>query len=293
VTTSEVKDRPVKPNFDLHVNDFLPLVRMALVEDVGSGDITTSATVAPGQAGSATILQKSPGCIFGHGVASAVFTELDPNVRYEELVVEGEWREGGEVARIEGSLAAILTGERTALNFLMDLSGVATLAARAVRAVEGTGAKILDTRKTVPGMRRLQKAAVAAGGAHNHRLGLFDAVLIKENHIKAAGGLRQAVAACRAASDLSVEVECESLQQVREAIEAGAHRILLDNMTDDELREAVQLGHELADGDVEFEASGGYNPGNARSAAETGVDFISMGALTHAAPALDLSLLVS
>ncbi len=290
---SNARAPAVKPNFDLHVNDFLPLVRMALVEDVGSGDITTAATVAPVQSGVATIVQKSPGCIFGHGIASAVFTELDPNVRYEELVAEGEWREGGEVASIEGSLAAILTGERTALNFLMDLSGVATLAARAVRAVEGTGVKILDTRKTVPGMRRLQKAAVAAGGALNHRLGLFDAVLIKENHIKAAGGLREAVAACREASDLSVEVECESLAQVREAVEAGAHRILLDNMSDEELRDAVLLGHELVDGEVEFEASGGYNLDNVRSAAETGVDFISMGMLTHAAPALDLSLLVS
>jgi nicotinate-nucleotide pyrophosphorylase (carboxylating) len=281
------------PAFELHVNDFLPLVRMALVEDVGSGDITTAATVTPGQQGSATIVQKSPGCIYGHGIASAVFTELDPNVEYSELVTEGDWRDGGEVARIEGSLAAILTGERTALNFLMDLSGVSTLAAKAVREVEGTGVKILDTRKTVPGMRRLQKAAVATGGAHNHRIGLFDAVLIKENHIKAAGGLRQAVTACTAASDLAVEVECETLDQVREAIEAGAHRILLDNMNDDQLRAAVTLGHELVDGEVEFEASGGYNLANVRSAAETGVDFISMGILTHAAPALDLSLLVA
>lgn len=275
--------------FDLHVNDFLPLVRMALVEDVGSGDITTAATVTPGQVGAATIVQKSPGCIFGHGVAAAVFRELDPTTRYEELIPEGRWRDAGDVARIEGPLATILTGERTSLNFLMDLSGVATLSARAVEAVAGTGVKILDTRKTVPGMRRLQKYAVAAGGAHNHRLGLFDAILIKENHIAAAGGLRQAVASCRAASDLPVEVECETIAQVSEAIAAGAHRILLDNMTNDQLREAVAIGT----GDVEFEASGGYNLGNVRSAAETGVDYISMGILTHAAPALDLSLLVA
>ncbi len=274
---------------ELDADDFLPLVRMALAEDVGDGDVTTAATVSPGQQGTATIVQKSPGCIFGHGVAAAVFSELDAATRYEELVAEGEWRDSGDVARVEGSLATILTGERTALNFLMDLSGVATLATKAVEAVEGTGARILDTRKTVPGMRRLQKAAVAAGGAFNHRLGLFDAVLIKENHIAAAGGLGAAVAACRAASDLPVEVECETLAQVEEAVAAGAHRLLLDNMSDDELRAAVALGA----GDVEFEASGGYNLDNVRSAAQTGVDYISMGILTHAAPALDLSLLVA
>ncbi|MBJ7347842.1 MAG: carboxylating nicotinate-nucleotide diphosphorylase, partial [Thermoleophilaceae bacterium] len=227
-------------------------------------------------------------CIYGHDVATAVFAQMYPGAKYEPLCEEGEWRETGEVAALDGSLATILTGERTALNFLMHLSGVATLAARAVRAIEGTGARILDTRKTTPGMRVLEKAAVAAGGASNHRMGLFDAILVKENHIAAAGGVREAIAACRALSDRPVELECESQEQVAVAIEAGADRLLLDNMTPAELRAAV----ELVDGRATLEASGGYTVENVRDAAETGVDFISMGALTHAAPWVDLSLLV-
>ena len=205
---------------------------------------------------------------------------------------EGSWREqGGPVLSIEGSAAALLTGERTALNFLGRLSGIATLAARFVREVEGTGTVVLDTRKTTPGLRTLEKAAVAAGGASNHRVGLFDAILIKENHIAAAGGIAQAVACVReAAPELAgtLEVEVRNPQEIDEALAAGAPRLLLDNMSVDELRAAVaQVG-----GRATLEASGNVTLENIRERALTGVDFISVGALTHSAPALDLSLIL-
>ncbi len=176
------------------------LVRLALDEDVGTGDVTTDATVSEEARARARIVQKAPGTIYGLDAAEAVFTQLDPDARCERLVAEGVWRDGGPVLKVEGSARALLTGERTALNFLAHLSGVATMAARAARAVQGTGARVLDTRKTTPGMRALEKAAVAAGGASNHRAGLYDAVLIKENHIAAAGGIAQAVARVRAAA---------------------------------------------------------------------------------------------
>lgn len=170
------------------------LVRAALLEDVGTGDVTTTATVDAQAQARARITQKAPGVIYGLEVAEAVFAELDPDARFERLVAEGEWREqGGPVLAISGSARALLTGERTALNFLTHLSGVATMSARAAREVQGTRARVLDTRKTIPGLRALEKAAVAAGGASNHRVGLFDAILIKENHISAAGGIAQAV----------------------------------------------------------------------------------------------------
>jgi nicotinate-nucleotide pyrophosphorylase (carboxylating) len=208
-------------------------------------------------------------------------------------VSEGQWREGGPVLEIEGQARAILTGERTALNFLQRLSGVATQAARYVRAVEGTRATILDTRKTTPGLRDLEKQAVAAGGATNHRAGLYDAILIKENHAALAGGVAEAVRKAReAAPELPVEVECRSLEEVARALEAGAgspgFMILLDNMSTDQLRQAVQL----VNGRVRLEASGGVTLETIGEIARTGVDFISVGALTHSAPALDLSLLL-
>jgi nicotinate-nucleotide pyrophosphorylase (carboxylating) len=188
-----------------------------------------------------------------------------------------------------GAAAALLTGERTALNFLQRLSGVATQAARYVRAVEGTGARVLDTRKTTPGLRALEKAAVAAGGATNHRAGLYDAILIKENHAAMAGGVGAAIVAVRrAAPDLPVQVECRNLAEVDEALRAGAPRLLLDNMTAAELRDAV----DLVDGRAELEASGGVTLETVREIAESGVHFVSVGALTHSAPALDLSLLL-
>jgi nicotinate-nucleotide pyrophosphorylase (carboxylating) len=227
--------------------------------------------------------------VYGLDVAEAVFRTLDPGVTFERRAEEGVWRERGEVLAMNGPTRALLTGERTALNFLQRLSGVATLSARCVRAVEGTGARILDTRKTTPGLRALEKAAVAAGGATNHRIGLFDAVLIKENHVAAAGGIAAAVARVRAAApELPLEVECRTLEEVDEALASGAPQILLDNMDLDGLRAAV----ERVGGRAKLEASGGVTLETLREIAETGVDFVSVGALTHSAPALDLSLLL-
>lgn len=268
--------------------DYLPLLRLAIAEDVGDGDITTALTVDTSTQARATIRQKQPGVIFGHEVAAAAFAEIDSAVEYSILHDEGIWSEGGEVAAVAGTAAALLTGERTALNFLMHLSGVATAAARAARNVEGTGCRVLDTRKTTPGMRMLEKAAVAAGGAVNHRKGLYDAILIKENHIAAAGGIAAAVKACREGSGLPLEVEVRNPDEIDQALAAGATHLLLDNMTDDELRVAVK---QVA-GRAKLEASGGYRLENLRSAAETGVDFISMGSITHGAPALDLSMVI-
>jgi nicotinate-nucleotide pyrophosphorylase (carboxylating) len=265
------------------------LVERALAEDVGAGDVTTEATVPAEARARATITQKAPGVVYGLDLAEAVFRRLDPDVRMERLVEEGVWRDGGPVLRAEGSARALLTGERTALNFLQRLSGVATAAAQAARAVEGTGATVLDTRKTTPGLRALEKAAVAAGGAANHRAGLYDMVLIKENHIAAAGGIAAAVHAARErAPDLPLEVEVRDPAEIDEALAAGAQRLLLDNMSPDELRAAVR---QVA-GRARLEASGGVTIDTLKEIASTGIDWVSVGALTHSAPALDLSLLL-
>jgi nicotinate-nucleotide pyrophosphorylase (carboxylating) len=269
--------------------DLPAIVAAALAEDVGDGDVTTLATVAPGARARATITQKEPGAIAGLDAAQEAFRQLDPDARFERRVDEGVWRDGGPVLVVEGSARALLTGERTALNFLGRLSGVATASARAVRAVEGTGATVLDTRKTTPGLRALEKAAVKAGGAANHRFGLHDAILIKENHIAAAGGIAAAVEAARAAApDLLLEVEVRDPGEIDQALAAGAPRLLLDNMTPSELTAAVAR---IA-GRAETEASGGITLDTLRDVAATGVDFVSLGALTHSAPALDLSLLL-
>jgi nicotinate-nucleotide pyrophosphorylase (carboxylating) len=266
------------------------LARRALSEDIGSGDVTTGATVAADARARGLIAQKVSGTIYGLDVAEACFALLDPDVRFERLAQEGSWREdGGPVLSIEGSARALLTGERTALNFLGHLSGVATLAARAAKEVQGTGAKVLDTRKTTPGLRALEKAAVAAGGAHNHRAGLYDAILIKENHIAVAGGIAQAVARAREAAPQladTLEVEVRDAAEIEQALEAGAPRLLLDNMSVAQLRAAVG---QVA-GRAQLEASGNVTLRSIRERALTGVDFISMGVLTHSAPALDLSL---
>jgi nicotinate-nucleotide pyrophosphorylase (carboxylating) len=265
------------------------LVSRALAEDVGDGDVTTAATVAQQARARATIIQKAPGVIYGLNAAEAAFRELDPDIEVRRLVPEGQWRDGGPVLEIEGSARAILTAERTALNFLQRLSGVATLTARCVQAVQGTGVRILDTRKTTPGLRALEKAAVAAGGASNHRAGLFDAILIKENHSTLAGGVGAAVRRAREHSpELPLEVECATLADVDEALAAGARSILLDNMTVDQLREAVAHVR----GRATLEASGGLTLQTLGDVASAGLDYISVGALTHSAPALDLSLLL-
>src|SRR3954447_10885648 len=267
------------------------LIERALAEDVGGGDRTTEAVVPRDARARARIEQKQPGVIAGLDVARAVFERVEPDLRFEAVVAEGEWRERGPVARLEGPAPGILTAERVALNFLQRLSGVATLTARFVREVDGTGVRILDTRKTTPGMRELEKRAVAAGGGVNHRIGLFDAILVKENHSALAGGVGEATRrALEAAPDgMPVEVECATLAEVDEALAGGAGRILLDNMSPDELRQAV----ERVAGRAELEASGGVTLETVRAIAETGVDYVSVGALTHSAPALDLSLLLT
>ncbi|HVA19004.1 MAG TPA: carboxylating nicotinate-nucleotide diphosphorylase [Solirubrobacteraceae bacterium] len=270
----------------------LALVGRALDEDIGSGDLTTDATVPADARARALITQKGPGVIYGLAAGEAAFALLDPDVRFERLTGEGRWREeGGPVLSIEGLARALLTGERTALNFLGHLSGVATMAAVATRLVQGTGARVLDTRKTTPGLRALEKAAVAAGGACNHRAGLYDAVLIKENHIVAAGGITAAVLRAREAAPAlaaSIEVEVRNPEEIAEALAAGAPRLLLDNMDERQLRAAVA---QVA-GRAQLEASGGVTLQTLRTLASTGVEWVSMGALTHSAPALDLSLIL-
>lgn len=269
------------------------LIARALAEDIGAGDVTANATVPEGLSAQARILLKAPGVIFGLDVVEEVFRQVGVE-EIDRTVVEGHWHDSvpRDIALVNGSARAILAGERVALNFLGHLSGIATLTAKYVDAVAGTGTRILDTRKTTPGLRALEKQAVSWGGGINHRFGLYDAVLIKENHIALAGGVEAAVRACRlAAPELKVEVEAETLDQVVEAIEAGSDRILLDNMDAEELERAVEL-KESGGARAELEASGGINLGNVREVAETGVDFISVGALTHSAPQLDISLLL-
>jgi nicotinate-nucleotide pyrophosphorylase (carboxylating) len=264
------------------------LVMRALAEDVGEADVTSRATVPAGTRATATITQKEPGVVFGLDAAEATFLALDPDVQLERLGTEGEWTEPpAPVLRATGDAHALLAGERTALNFLQHLSGIATLTARCVQAVQGTGAEILDTRKTTPGLRRLEKAAVAAGGGTNHRAGLYDMVLVKENHAALAGGITSAVELVKATlPDFELEVECSTPEEVDEALAAGATRLLLDNMSPEELAAVVaQVG-----GKAKLEASGGVTLDSLRSYAEAGVDWISVGALTHSAPALDLSL---
>ena len=273
----------------LSATELEPLVRRALEEDIGSGDVTTQATVPAGMRTRARIAQKQPGVLFGLDPAQLAFALLDPDARFARLAAEGTWRDGGPVLEVEGDAAALLAAERTALNFLQRLSGIATLTARYVEAVRGTRARVLDTRKTTPGLRVLEKAAVLAGGGTNHRAGLYDAVLIKENHAAMAGGVGEAVRqALTAAPHLLVEVECRTDEEVDEALAAGATRLLLDNMTTAQLRAIVERVGDRA----ELEASGGVDLETIRDVAETGVHFISVGALTHSAPSLDLSLLL-
>jgi nicotinate-nucleotide pyrophosphorylase (carboxylating) len=266
------------------------LIERALAEDLGDGDLTTRAVVPEGARARAVIRQKEPGIVAGLGVARAVFQGVDPELEFEAHCPEGKWRESGTVAGITGLAASILAAERVALNFLGRLSGVATLTARYVQAVEGTGVSILDTRKTTPGLRELEKQAVRVGGGVNHRSGLYDAILVKENHAVLAGGVGEAARRVMetAAAEVTVEVECRTSGEIQDALDAGVARILLDNMSLDELRAAV----ELVAGRAELEASGGITLDTIRSVAETGVDFISVGALTHSAPALDVSLLL-
>jgi nicotinate-nucleotide pyrophosphorylase (carboxylating) len=268
----------------------MDVIDRALSEDLGEGDLTTTAVVPADARARARIEQKAPGVPAGLRVAEQVFERVDPELLWHARAREGDWREGGPLADIEGRAASILAAERVALNFLGRLSGIATVTARHVQAVEGTGARILDTRKTTPGLRALEKEAVRAGGGVSHRVGLFDAILVKENHAALAGGVAEASkrALEAAPSGVKVEVECATLDEVEGALAAGVPRLLLDNMSLEELRQAVAL----AGGRAELEASGGITLETIRSVAETGVDYISVGALTHSAPALDFSLLL-
>jgi nicotinate-nucleotide pyrophosphorylase (carboxylating) len=254
-----------------------------LAEDAGDGDLTSLAVIDEDATCTARVFAKEPGVICGLDVAREIFDRLGASL--EPRAADGDPVDPGPVAQVEGPARGVLTGERLALNVIGRLSGIATLSRRYVDAVAGTGAVILDTRKTTPGLRALEKHAVACGGARNHRLGLYDGILIKDNHLRLAPSLGEAVARAKE-SGFPIEVECDTLAHVQEALAAGADSILLDNMSVDELREAVRL----AGGRVRLEASGGVTLETVRAIAETGVDFISVGALTHSARALDVSL---
>jgi nicotinate-nucleotide pyrophosphorylase (carboxylating) len=282
--------RPIAPPDPAAVSR---VVEAALAEDLSRGDPTSEGLFGPDEICRAVVLQKEPGVICGLGIVAAVFAALD-----ERVVVATRFADGRavdkvpvEVAGIEGPRRAVLAGERTALNLLARLSGIATASARAVAAVSGTGVTILDTRKTTPGLRDLEKYAVRCGGATNHRRDLGELLMVKDNHLRLAGGLTAAAARLHETQpSLFLEVEAETLDQVREALAAGVDRILLDNMTTEQMRQAVRLCREAPGKAVETEASGGMTPERLREVAQTGVTYISMGALTHSAPALDFSL---
>ncbi len=267
------------------------LVDLALEEDIGSGDITTDSVVPPGHRSEAYLVAKTGGVIAGLDLAALVLRTLDPDLAFTALVADGEEvARGAILATLSGSTRAILSGERVALNFLQRLSGIATATRRAVEAASRSSPRvaIVDTRKTTPGLRALEKYAVRCGGGRNHRFGLYDAILLKDNHIAVAGGIKPALeAARRAASPLvKIEVEVETIAQVEEALEAGAQLIMLDNMDEEQMREAVtRIG-----GRALIEASGGVTPERLGRIAATGVDLISMGALTHSVRAVDISL---
>ena len=274
-------------NFDLR-----RIVETALYEDIGSGDITTLATIAPDIISQAELVAKEDFVLAGIDVAAEVFKTVDPSISFECLIADGESVAKGDVlAWLKGSASSLLQGERVALNLLQRMSGIATLTSCFVKEVEETDAVVVDTRKTMPGLRVLDKYSVRAGGGTNHRTSLYDGVLIKENHIAAAGGITVAIerARIRAPHTMKIEVETTNMDEVTEALAAGADIILLDNMTLDQLREAVQL----IDGRAKAEASGGVNLETVREIAETGVDLISVGALTHSAKAVDISMLFS
>ena len=271
-------------------------VARALAEDLGDGDVTSEATVPEEARGRARIVQKQPGVVFGLAAVAEAMGQCGAR-DVDNLVVEGQWRQEvpADVLLATGPARALLAAERTGLNFLGHLSGIATMTARFVEAIAGTGAAILDTRKTTPGLRGLEKAAALAGGGRNHRIGLYDAILIKENHIAMAGGLAKAVHAARRANpELAVEVECRNLDEVSYALGIGADLLLLDNMDTETLRGAVRLRDENSEAGKgpSLEASGGVSLETVRGIAETGVDLISVGALTHSAPALDFSMLI-
>jgi nicotinate-nucleotide pyrophosphorylase (carboxylating) len=271
---------------DFDLDDFVTRV---LAEDLGEGgDVTSSACIDPGARFRAEMNCREPIAVAGIEIAAAFFRRLDEDVAVEAMVRDGDRVSAGAVLlRLQGNARAMLTAERSSLNTLQHLSGIATLARRYVDTIEGTGAVLLDTRKTVPGLRLLEKYAARMGGAHNHRLRLDDGVLIKDNHVAVNGGVAEAVRRARAAeTGLQIQVEVDKIAQIERALSAGAERLLLDNMSNDELRHAVRV----VDGRVPLEASGGVNIDTIRGIAETGVDFISVGRITQSAPAVDIGL---
>lgn len=275
---------------DIPQIQYEPLVRDALLEDIGPGDVTTMLCVPAGTRATATVLAKQAGTIAGLAVGELAFKLLDPNAHWEALVEDGAKVGAGRtpIARVSGDARALLTAERVALNFMQRLSGIATVTARYAALTAGTHARIADTRKTTPGLRALEKYAVRTGGGFNHRLGLYDAVLIKDNHIKAAGGIANAVAAAKAhiPHTMKIEVEAATLDMVEEALAVGADIILLDNMDTETMRRAVAL----IGGRAISEASGNLTEARIAEVAATGVGILSIGALTHSAPSLDISL---
>lgn len=273
----------------LNLQSLETLLDLAFAEDIGIGDITTEATVPPTQMGVGTLFAKSEGIVAGLPVAERVFAKLDATLAFRALVKDGDAvAVGTSIAEVQGSTKTILMGERIALNFLQRLSGVATLASQFVKAVADYDVKVVDTRKTTPGWRALQKYAVRVGGGHNHRFGLYDGILIKDNHIVGAGGIRNAVQRAREAAPhtAKIEVEVETVEQVNEALDARVDILLLDNMSLDIMQQVVNLvgNHAVT------EASGGITLEHVRAVASTGVDIISVGALTHSAMPMDISL---
>ena len=268
--------------------EIVECLKWALAEDIGAGDVTTNSIVPSDGVLRGEILAKNTGVVAGLEIAREVFVLLDPAINFSASSRDGaQVPSGTTLASVSGSARALLTGERTALNFLGRMSGIATLTRQFVDAVAGTSAKILDTRKTAPGLRVIDKLAVRLGGGENHRIGLFDMVLIKDNHIDFAGSITAAVRRVRATgTNLEIEVEARTLEHVKEALDLKVERILLDNMTPDVMREAVDLNGRRA----RLEASGNVSLDNVRKIAETGVDFISVGALTHSAKVFDVSL---
>ncbi|WP_321370496.1 carboxylating nicotinate-nucleotide diphosphorylase [uncultured Desulfuromusa sp.] len=268
------------------------IIRTALIEDIGLGDVTTEVTVLCDTVARAELVAKEDFTLAGLDVAAEVFRTLDPDVKFEKLFADGHSiRKGEVIAWLKGKASVLLQGERVALNLLQRMSGIASLTAKYVAEVKGTGANIVDTRKTVPGLRALDKYSVRMGGGRNHRIGLFDGVLIKENHIAAAGGVGAAIdrAKQKLSHTLKVEIETRDLKEVEEALSAGADIIMLDNMSLEQMRQGV----DLIAGKALVEASGGVSLESVRDIAETGVNIISVGALTHSVKAADISMLFS
>jgi len=264
-------------------------IKQAFEEDIATGDVTTLATIPESQVATAEFLAKDSGVIAGLDITQKIFELLNPKIIFEAFVTNGTWVDKGKIiAKVSGPAGSILTAERTALNFLQRMSGIATATKKYVDAVAGTKAIILDTRKTVPGLRIFDKMAVAQGGGQNHRIGLFDMFLIKDNHIAAAGSITKAITTCKSANknNIKIEVEVKNFDELREALSLSPDRIMLDNMTLDQMAEAVKI----VNGAISLEASGGVNLDTVKDIASTGVDYISVGALTHSVKAFDISL---